>query len=38
MDTEMFESEFAKVEYIAADNVVFHIWKKELTLMIVAGL
>ena len=25
----MFESEFTKVEYIAADNVVFHIWKKE---------
>ena len=24
----MFESEFAKVEYIEADNVVFHIWKK----------
>lgn len=27
--TKMFESEFAKVEYIEADNVVFHIWKKE---------
>lgn len=25
----MFESEFAKVEYIEGDNVVFHIWKKE---------
>ena len=25
----MFESEFAKVEYIPKDNVVFHIWKKE---------
>ena len=25
----LFESEFAKVEYIEKDNVVFHIWKKE---------
>ncbi|SCY20803.1 hypothetical protein SAMN02910370_01716 [Lachnospiraceae bacterium XPB1003] len=25
----MFESDFAKVEYISKDNVVFHIWKKE---------
>ena len=25
----MFESDFAKVEYIPTDNVVFHIWKKE---------
>ena len=25
----MFQSEFAKVDYIASDNVVFHIWKKE---------
>lgn len=25
----MFESEFAKTDYIVKDNVVFHIWKKE---------
>lgn len=25
----VFESEFAKIEYIAKDNAVFHIWKKE---------
>jgi len=25
----MFESEFAKTEYIANDNTVFHVWKKE---------
>lgn len=25
----MFESDFAKIEYISEDNVVFHIWKKE---------
>ena len=25
----MFESEFAKIEYIEKDNVVFHVWKKE---------
>lgn len=25
----MFESEFAKTEYIEKDNVVFHVWKKE---------
>ena len=25
----MFESEFAKTEYIEKDGVVFHIWKKE---------
>lgn len=25
----MFESEYAKCEYIAKDNVVFHVWKKE---------
>ena len=25
----MFESEFAKCEYIEKDNVVFHVWKKE---------
>jgi len=25
----MFESEFAKSEYIEKDNVVFHVWKKE---------
>ena len=25
----MFESEFAKTDYIAKDNVVFHVWKKE---------
>jgi len=25
----MFETEFAKIEYIAADNAVFHTWKKE---------
>ena len=25
----MFESDFAKIEYIENDNVVFHIWKKE---------
>ena len=25
----MFESEFAKTEYIKQDNVVFHVWKKE---------
>lgn len=25
----MFESEFAKCEYIENDNVVFHVWKKE---------
>ena len=25
----MFESEYAKTEYIEKDNVVFHIWKKE---------
>lgn len=25
----MFESEYARCEYIAKDNVVFHVWKKE---------
>ena len=25
----MFESDFAKTEYIEKDNVVFHVWKKE---------
>ena len=25
----MFEKEFAKIEYIEKDNVVFHTWKKE---------
>jgi len=25
----MFESEFAKTEYIEKDNVVFHVWRKE---------
>lgn len=25
----MFENEFAKVEYLEKDNVVFHVWKKE---------
>lgn len=25
----MFESEFAKTDYIEKDNVVFHVWKKE---------
>ena len=25
----MFESEYAKIEYIENDNVVFHVWKKE---------
>jgi hypothetical protein len=25
----MFESEFAKIEYLQKDNAVFHIWKKE---------
>lgn len=25
----MFESDFAKIEYIEKDNVVFHTWKKE---------
>lgn len=25
----MFESDYAKIEYIAEDNVVFHTWKKE---------
>ena len=25
----MFENEFAKIEYIEKDNVVFHVWKKE---------
>ncbi len=25
----MFESDFAKTEYIANDNVVFHVWKKK---------
>ena len=25
----MFESEYAKSEYIEKDNVVFHVWKKE---------
>ena len=25
----MFESEFARIEYIPRDNAVFHIWKKE---------
>lgn len=25
----MFESDFAKTEYISKDNVVFHTWKKE---------
>ncbi len=25
----MFASEYAKIEYIEKDNVVFHIWKKE---------
>lgn len=25
----MFESEFAKTEYIERDHVVFHVWKKE---------
>ncbi len=25
----MFESDFAKIEYIKKDNVVFHTWKKE---------
>ena len=25
----MFESEYAKCEYIEKDNVVFHVWKKE---------
>ncbi len=27
--TEMFESEFAKTEYIEKDGAVFHVWKKE---------
>ena len=26
---EMFESDYAKTEYIEKDNVVFHVWKKE---------
>ena len=25
----MFESEYAKTEYIEKDNAVFHVWKKE---------
>ena len=25
----MFESEYAKTEYIKKDNAVFHVWKKE---------
>lgn len=25
----MFESEYARCEYIAKDNVIFHVWKKE---------
>ena len=25
----MFESDFAKTDYIEKDNVVFHVWKKE---------
>lgn len=25
----MFESDYAKTEYIEKDNVVFHVWKKE---------
>ena len=25
----IFESEYAKIEYIEKDNVVFHVWKKE---------
>ena len=28
-DRIMFESEYAKTEYIEKDNVVFHVWKKE---------
>ena len=28
-DTDKFESEYAKIEYIEKDNVVFHVWKKE---------
>ena len=26
---DKFESEYAKIEYIEKDNVVFHVWKKE---------
>ena len=26
---QMFESDYAKTEYIEKDNVVFHVWKKE---------
>ena len=29
MFTDMFESDYAKTEYIEKDNVVFHVWKKE---------
>ena len=25
----MFESDYARCEYIEKDNVVFHVWKKE---------
>lgn len=32
----MFESDFAKIEYIEKDNVVFHTWKKKLISMITA--
>ena len=28
-NTDNFESEYAKIEYIEKDNVVFHVWKKE---------
>ena len=28
-NTDKFESEYAKIEYIEKDNVVFHVWKKE---------
>ena len=28
-DTDKFESDYAKIEYIEKDNVVFHVWKKE---------
>ena len=28
-EKEMFESDYAKTEYIEKDNVVFHVWKKE---------
>ena len=28
-DDRMFESDYARTEYIEKDNVVFHVWKKE---------